>query len=226
MRLWVAAVAGLLLCGCSAGVTGRGQYDVNAVAPVSTTAAPTTTSATPTPTTPAPPPRYDGGRARLACAGGTVVTPKGGPYCYRLPPGMRDVTGKVQLGAGTGAAKYVSAMGLAGRDVIVVMVYRTPADSDLLPSPRIVSDLGPVLTSLTKAGFVFSSRVPRTGMVDRARAFSYHARSKDSSYQSDLTFVFRGRSQIEVLCQYATSPATMQRACGQLLASLQVRTVP
>src|SRR5262249_20734947 len=82
-----------------------------------------------------------------------------------------------------------------------------------------------VLGSLAKAGFVFSSNTPRISTVDRARAFTYHARSKDGSYQSELTFVFRGRSQIEVLCQYADSRITMQRACGRVLATLQIRTV-
>ena len=60
--------------------------------------------------------------------------------------------------------------------------------------------------------------------MDRARAFTRHARSQD--YQSDLTFIFRGRSQIEVLCQYANSPVTVQHACRQLLGTLQIRTVP
>lgn len=225
MRLWVAAAAGLLLCGCSAGIAGHGEYGGGVAGPTPTAVAPASTTVTPPPTTPPPPPRYDPGRARLACTGGTVLAPKGGPYCYRMPAGLRDVSGQVKLGTGTGAAKYVTAAGLAGRDVIVVMAYRTPANSDLLPSPKIVADLQPVLTSLGQGGFVFSSKVPRTGMVDRARAFTYHARSQDSSYQSDITFIFRGRSQIEVLCQYAASPATMQRACGQLLASLQIRTV-
>src|SRR5262249_28764299 len=116
-------------------------------------------------------------------------------------------------------------VGLAGRDVIVVLAYRTPLDTDLLPNARIVADLRGVLGSLAKAGFVFSSNTPRISTVDRARAFTYHARSKDGSYQSELTFVFRGRSQIEVLCQYADSRITMQRACGRVLATLQIRTV-
>ena len=61
--------------------------------------------------------------------------------------------------------------------------------------------------------------------MDRARAYSYHARSRDS-YQSDLTFIFRGRSQIEVLCQYANSKVAVQHACRQLLGTLQIKTVP
>jgi hypothetical protein len=169
--------------------------------------------------------RYDPGRRALACRGAQVLAPKGGPYCYPIPAGMRDATGTVKLDTGTGAARYVSAVGLAGRDVIVVLVYRTPLNTDLLPTAAIAGDLRGVLASLTKAGFIFASRTPKVTKVDRARAFTYHARSRDSSYQSDLTFIFRGRSQVEVLCQYAERAAAVQRACRQILGTLQIRTV-
>ncbi len=225
MRVVVAVAAGLLLCACSTTVNGHGEYVAATTAP-----APTTTSAAPTPLptpTPSPTPvRYDPGRSALACKGGPVLAPKGGPYCYVVPAGMRDVTGQVKLGAGTGAAKYVTSVGLAGRDLIVVMVYRTPLNTDLLPGATIVHDLRGVLTSLTRAGFVFASSTPQVGTVDRARAYTYHARSQDSSYQSDLTFIFRARSQIEVLCQYANSQVAVQHACRQLMATLQIKTVP
>jgi hypothetical protein len=221
MRLTVAVAAGLLLCGCSTAIAGQGTY-LGPTAAQTTTPPPTTTAAP----TPAPPPvRYDPGRRALACRGARVLAPKGGPYCYPVPAGMRDVTGEVKLAAGTGAARYVTAVGLAGRDVIVVMAYRTPQNTDLLPNATIAGDLRRVLASLTRAGFVFASRTPTVTRVDRARAFAYHARSRDSSYQSDLTFIFRGRSQLEVLCQYADRPATVQRACRQVLGTLQIRTV-
>jgi hypothetical protein len=224
MRVIAAVAAGLLCAACSATVAGQGRF-----VPDATTNRPTTGSTSPTASpTPSPRPtpvRYDPGRAALACRGGTVVVPRGGPYCYLRPAGMRDVTGQVRLGAGTGAARYVSSVGLAGRDLIVVLVYRTPLNTDYLEGGRIVADLRGVLASLTRAGFVFASGTPQTSTVDRARAFTYHARSSDSTYQSDLTFVFRGRSQIEVLCQYANRKAAVQSACRQVLGTLQIKTV-
>jgi hypothetical protein len=222
MRLTVAVAAGLLLCGCSTAVAGQGTY----LGPTTqTTTAPPTTTAAPTPTPTPTPVRYDPGRRALACRGARVLAPKGGPYCYPIPAGMRDATREVTLAAGTGAARYVTAVGLAGRDVIVVMTYRTPQNTDLLPNAAIVGDLRRLLATLTRAGFVFASGTPKVTQVDRARAFGYHARSRDSSYQSDLTFIFRGRSQLEVLCQYADRPAAVQRACRQVLGTLQIRTV-
>jgi hypothetical protein len=225
MRVIVAVAAGLLLSACSTGVTGRGEYAVGSATPLTTTSAAPTPTPTPTPTPSPTPVRYDPGRAKVGCKGSTVLAPKGGPYCYVIPAGMHNVTGQVKLGAGTGAAKYVTSVGLAGRDLIVVMVYGTRLNTDLLPNATIIGDLQGVLTSLTRAGFVFAGRTPQAGKVDRARSFTYHARSQDSSYQSDLTFIFRGRSQIEVLCQYANSKAAVQTACHQLLATLQIRTV-
>src|SRR5262249_55754282 len=122
MRVIAVAAAGLLLCAaCSTTVTGRGDF-VPGTATTAPTTTRTTTSPAPTPT-PAPTPvRYDPGRAVLSCRGGTVLAPRGGPYCYRIPTGMRDVTGQVKLGAGTGTAKYITSVGLAGRDLIVVLV--------------------------------------------------------------------------------------------------------
>jgi hypothetical protein len=223
MRLTVVATAGLLLCGCTTAVAGQGAY-LGPTVTRTTTALPTTTAA-PTPTPSPTPVRYDPGRRALACRGAKVLAPKGGPYCYPVPAGMRDVTGEVKIAVGARGARYVTGVGLAGRDVIVVMAYRTPLNTDLLPNATIVGDLHGVLASLARAGFVFASRTPAVTRVDRARAFTYHARSRDSSYRSDLTFVFRGRSQLEVLCQYADRPAAMQRACRQVLSTLQIRTV-
>ncbi len=225
MRLTVILVACLLLGGCSTEVTGRGEFAAGSTVAVATTRVPPTTTAAPTPTPSPTPVRYDQGRRALACHGAHVLAPRGGPYCYPLPAGLHDVSSQVKLGTGSGSAKYVTAVGLAGRDVIVAMAYRTPLNTDLLPNAKIVADLRGVLTSLTRAGLVFASTAPRDATVDHARAFSYHARSRDSTYQSDLTFIFRGRSQIEVLCQYANSQAAVQRACRQVLATLQIRTV-
>ena len=222
MRLTVTVAAGLLLCGCSTAVAGQGTY-LGPPTTQATTAPPTTTAPTPTPTP--TPVRYDPGRRALACRGARVLVPKGGPYCYPIPAGMRDATRQVTLAAGTGAARYVTAVGLADRDVIVVLAYRMPLNTDLLPNATIAAELRGLLASLARTGFVFASRTPTVTTVDRARAFTYHARSRDSSYQSDLTFVFRGRSQVEVLCQYADRPAAMQRACRQVLGTLQIRTV-
>src|SRR5262249_26456739 len=151
MRLSVAVAAGLLLCGCSTAVAGHGEYlGGGTTATTVPTSTPPSTTASPTPTPTPPPVRYDPGRRMLACRGGQVLVPKGGPYCYLVPAGLRNVTGQVKLGTGTGAARYVTSVGLAGRDVIVVLAYRTPLDTDLLPNARIVADLRGVLGSLAK----------------------------------------------------------------------------
>jgi hypothetical protein len=212
--------------GCSATVGGHGAYAAGpAPAGPSQSAASPGGPTTPTPTPPPAPARYDPGRTRLTCTGRTAVAPRSAPYCYLLPAGFRDVSGQIRLGAGTGNARYVSAVGLAGRDLVVVMVYRPPSDTDLLPADRIGHDLQAVLTSLTASGFVFGSRTPEVSRVDRARAFTFHAASRDGSFQSDLTFVFRGLVEVEVLCQYADRKMAVQRACRRVLRSLQVRTV-
>src|SRR5215213_795071 len=174
MRVIAVVAAGVLLwAACSSTVAGRGDFvpDSATVLPTTATAGPTPTpSATATPTPSPTPVRFDPGRAGLSCRGGTVLAPRGGPYCYVVPAGMRDATAQVKLGAGTGAARYVTSVGLAGRDVIVVMAYRTPLNTDLLPDGTITRDLQGVLASLTRAGLVFASRTPRVGKVDRARS--------------------------------------------------------
>lgn len=209
---------------CSATVGGHGAYAAgpSPAPPAPGTASPSGRS---TPTPSPDPVRYDPGRTRLTCTGGPALAPGGAPYCYLLPAGFRDVSGQIRLGAGTGNARYVSAVGLAGRDLIVVMVYRPPSNTDLLPDGGLRQHLRTVLTSLTASGFVFGSHPPRMSRVDRARAFTFHATTRDGSFQSDLTFVFRGLSEVEVLCQYANRKATVQRGCRQVLRSLQVRTV-
>src|SRR5512144_1403121 len=163
MRLTVVVTAGLLLCGCTTAVAGQGEFRATTATAPQTTAAPPSTTAAPTPTPSPTPVRYDPGRRALACRGAPVLAPPGGPYCYPVPAGMQDVTDEVKLGAGTGAARYVTAVGLAGRDVIVVMAYRTALNTDLLPNATIAADLRVVLATLARVGFVFTTRTPRVG---------------------------------------------------------------
>ncbi|HSV67231.1 MAG TPA: hypothetical protein VLJ59_15140 [Mycobacteriales bacterium] len=216
--LAVGLLTNVLLTACTATVAGTGRFST-------TTASPPTASSTPSPTPSPTPEVYDQGRPALSCRGGTIIAPAGAPYCYRLPAGFRDVSKQVRLGAGIGNAKYLSAVGLAGRDLIVVLVYRPPSNTDLLPNAKIGQDLQAILTSLTRSGFVFATRTPTVGQVDRARAFTYHAVSKDRTFQSDLTFAFRGLSEVEVLCQYSDRKDAVQHACREVQATMQIRTV-
>ena len=57
--------------------------------------------------------------------------------------------------------------------------------------------------------------------VDGARGFTYHAKAREG-YFSDLVFAFRGKQEVELNCQYRAHQADIQRACGAILASLQI----
>lgn len=217
-RLLLAGLAGLLATGCSATVAGTGSYAAGDRADP-TPARPSPSGARTRPASPRPDPA---GRTSLSCSGGTVVSPTGAPYCYLVPAGFTDVTSSVRVDASVGDEKYRTAVAVADRDLLIVTVYELRVDTDAIPSGQLASELKGVLGQLTEQGFAFESTTPKRSAVDGARAFGYHAREARNRLEADVFFVFRGKTEVEVNCQWRDRPAEVQQACRQLLGSLQV----
>ncbi|HSV67230.1 MAG TPA: hypothetical protein VLJ59_15135 [Mycobacteriales bacterium] len=212
-----------LLAGCTSSVDGRGSLaePSPSATPAVTAAATSSPSATPELT-------GAGGstthREALSCSG-RVIAPAGAPYCYSMPAGFRDVTDQVNIGANAGTTgQHRSAVALASKDLILVVDFPLNADSDKISSQSLVDQLKMVIAQFEQQGFRFDSAVPDEVTVDGARAFGYHASTTRGDYSSDFLFVFRGRHEVEINCQYATRQADIERGCAAVRGSVQVKT--
>jgi hypothetical protein len=230
-RLLLTGLCAVMAAGCTSTISGSGSYTAgNSPGPTaSATSEPSPTetrsespSASPGPPTTAQPPSP--GRTTLKCSG-KVIHPTGSPYCYTKPSGFIDVSSTVTVTAGVGTAKYRTAVAVANRDLIIVSVYQLTTDSDELSSDLLESELKTVIGRLAQQGFTFDSTTARRGVVDGARLFGYHARESAHALESDLYFIFRAKNEVEVNCQWQQRRSEVKRACQQVLASLQIKSV-
>jgi predicted small secreted protein len=205
-----------LLAGCANAVEGTGAVAADARKASGGAASPTPT---PSASSPAGP-----GRRTLKCSG-PVISPTGSPYCFTAPAGFQDVSSSVTVDASIGREKYRSAVAVGGRDLIIVTVYELPVDTDPIAAETLEGELKTVLGQLARQGFTFESTTAERGTVDGARSFQYHASQEKEKLQSDVYFLFRGKNEIQVNCQWKDKEAEIGKGCQAVLKSLQFKSV-
>lgn len=213
-RAVLATLAALLVAGCGGTVAGTGTIAADAVKPSGSAAAPSgSPSATATP-----------GRSSLACKG-RAIAPSGAPYCFEIPAGFTDVSSSVTIDTSIGNEKFRSAIAVADRDLVIVTVYALNADTDTIASDTLEGELKTVLGQLASQGFTFESTQAERGTIDGARSFGYRAKQAKDNLESDVYFVFRGKNEIEVNCQWKDKKAEVEKGCKAVLDSIQIKTV-
>lgn len=218
-RRFAAVLLGLcgLLAGCASTVPGTGTVAADATKPSG--GASSSPTAEPSGSASAEP-----GRSSLKCSG-TVISPAGSPYCFSSPTGFQDVSASVTVDASIGREKYRSAVAIADRDLIIVTVYELPVDTDSIAAETLEGELKTVLGQLAQQGFTFDSTTAERGTVDGARSFGYHATQAKSMLESDVFFLFRGKNEIQVNCQWKDKAAEIGKGCKAVLDSLQFKSV-
>jgi hypothetical protein len=213
-RRFAVALLGLcgLLAGCATTVSGTGQPAANATQPgggPSASAGPSRSAA------PA-----DSGRQALSCRGSTI-SPAGAPYCFTMPNGFQDVSSSVRVDASIGREKYRSAVAVSDRDLIIISVYELRRDTDDISDDTLEGELTQVLQQLSQQGFSFDSSTADKTSVDGARSFGYHASQQSTGLESDVYFLFRGRNELQVNCQWKDKESDITRGCKSVLGTLQ-----
>lgn len=218
-RRFAAVLLGLsgLLAGCATTVEGTGSVAADAPAPSGSGAA--SPSASPSASAATGPERTS-----LRCSG-KVISPAGSPYCFSAPEGFQDVSSSVTVDASIGREKYRSAVAVADRDLIIVTVYELPVDTDPIAAETLEGELKTVLGQLAQQGFTFESTTAERGTVDGARSFKYHASQAKADLESDVYFLFRGKNEIQVNCQWKEKEADIGKGCEAVLKSLQFKSV-
>jgi hypothetical protein len=142
-----------------------------------------------------------------------------------MPAGFQDVSSSVTVDTSIGREKYRSAVALGDRDLIIVSVYELRLDTDDIADDTLEGELKTVLAQLAAQGFTFTSTTADKTTVDGARSFGYHATQKSSGLESDVYFLFRGKNELQVNCQWKDKESEITKGCKSVLASLQFKTV-
>jgi hypothetical protein len=202
-----------LLAGCATTVAGSGLPAADATKPGGgpTESAGPTGSAAP-------------GRQALTC-GGSKISPAGSPYCFTMPAGFQDVSSSVTVDASIGQERYRSAVAVSDRDLIIISVYELRRDTDDIADDTLEGELKQVLQQLARQGFSFDSTTAGKTSVDGARSFGYHASQDSTGLESDVYFLFRGRNELQINCQWTDKESDVTRGCKSVLDTLQFKTV-
>ena len=222
-RRFAAVLIGLgaLVTGCASSVSGTGTIAADASRPAGGASGSATPSGSPTPT-----PGGSGGTGRkaLSCSG-TTISPSGSPYCFTVQAGFQDVSSAVTVDANIGQEKYRSAVAVGDRDLIIVSVYELKVDTDGIAGDTLEAELKTVLGQLAQQGFTFESTSARKSTTDGARTFSYRASQASSGLESDVYFMFSGKNELQVNCQWKNRKTDISKGCAAVLASLQFKSV-
>jgi hypothetical protein len=225
-RLVLAGVCALLAAACSSTVSGQGTFAGPAPSGGGTGSGAPSGSADPSdPSETGTNPPGQGDRQTLGCRGAKIISPTGSPYCYVIPAGFVDVTSSVTVDTSVGSEKFRSAVAVADRDLIIVTVYELRLDTDEVSDAALETELKSVLSQLTSQGFQFDSTTAKRITVDGARGFGYHARESKNKLQADVYFSFRGKTEVEINCQWQQRAADVRKACGAILDSLQIKSI-
>jgi len=213
---------GALVAGCSSSVSGNGTLAADASRPAGGASGSAMPSGSPTPS---PSGGSEGtGRQTLSCTG-TKISPSGAPYCFVVPAGFEDVSSSVTVDASIGREKYRSAVAVDDRDLIIVSVYELRVDTDDIADETLEGELKTVLAQLARQGFTFKSTTAEKSTTDGARTFTYHASQASSGLESDVYFLFSGKNELQVNCQWKAKKAEITKGCAQVLKSLQFKSV-
>jgi hypothetical protein len=162
--------------------------------------------------------------ASFGSSSSVTISPSGAPYSYRVPDGFAVADKITNLGSHVGTSMFETGVALDEHNLIIVRVYRLKVDITRVPDAAIKSELDAALQATAgSAQLTGQSRQ----QVDGMNAFMYDFRripltATTTGAKTDY-FVFKGRNEVEVACQWVTKPDAIRRGCQQLLASLVVR---
>lgn len=226
----LAVICSVAVAGCSGSTDGEGTAAGDSAATTSdsattaettestaeSTAESTETTAETTETTE----DSGGDDGELTCDAENVLAPDGQPFCSDIPDGFTQTEITTDNEAGSAAA-YSTGLAISEQDVILFSYYLLTQDSDVLSDDDLGSALAPVISQLAAQGFVFDTQEPDIQDIDDARAFVYTG-NDGAGLNSDLYFVFRGTTELQVTCQWAEQEDTLLAGCDEVLDSVEL----
>ena len=165
------------------------------------------------------------GLAVPAVAG--TVHPNGAPYTYSLPAGFAEVTTTAPDVSSAGAGSFRSGIAPTSvaktpgvRDIITIVAYKLKVNADRFAPAALEAEAANVVAKLGPAT-VSKRRVQVAGRT----AFAFVVRNTNPATKWDkarIIFVFKGKNEVFVNCQWNTHAREIQTGCATVLRTLKV----
>jgi hypothetical protein len=145
------------------------------------------------------------------------ISPSGAPYSYVLPAGFLQIPIPSSPIAGQHGVfeTAIATPKAAGEDLIAVSVYKLGADSDAFSFDQLQAEIDPLAAKVaTNPGT--AQKVRAAGRRALRYVFDYGS-TKVVSY-----FVFSGRIEVQVRCQWTHEQKPIAAACTTVVNTLQI----
>ncbi|HEX3814233.1 MAG TPA: hypothetical protein VHX59_15470 [Mycobacteriales bacterium] len=151
------------------------------------------------------------------CAGGAIVEPKGGPYCYATPDGFTAARAMLS------GAQYTSAVALDKDNLIIAGVYPAPSNLDTLSDQDLTKALDELMDKQDSPSFKLASTSGTLSKPPGGRAVEYRATTDSKPpITVDLYVISKGHTKVQLNCQSTDQPAKIETACGKVLQSMRI----
>ncbi|MCW2504610.1 MAG: hypothetical protein JWO79_2894 [Actinomycetia bacterium] len=145
------------------------------------------------------------------------ISPSGAPYSYVLPAGFLQIPIPNSTIAGQHGVfeTAIATPQATGEDLIAVSVYKLGADSDAFSFDQLQAEIDP-LTAKVATNPGTAQKVRAAGRRALRYVFDYGS-TKVVSY-----FVFSGRIEIQVRCQWTLEQKPIAAGCTTVVNTLQI----
>jgi hypothetical protein len=156
-----------------------------------------------------------------------TVNPKGAPYTFTVPAGFTQLpllTPEASSGASnsqTGIAPSDIKDKTSVHDLIAVVSYPLKRNADGFSAAALQAEA----TTIVKTLGARVLKTERTRVAGRT-AFSFVASPAGTNTtwnKARLIFVFKGKKEVFVNCQWTTHASQIQRGCVKVLGSLKIK---
>jgi hypothetical protein len=191
-------VAGILCGGCARALDGQGFATLR---PTSGSTVATSSQSEP------------------SCGSGSIH-PIGAPFCYALPVGFSDYSDLSAYGSGW---LYRSLISTDAHDLITVVAGDLRQDSATVSARQRLEWFDSQRLVEGKLGVAIASALTPT-TVDGAIARSQDVSFDDGIRMQSIT-VLRGRTIVNLRCEWLRHPDAVHAACNEVLNSIQIRSL-
>ena len=159
-----------------------------------------------------------GPRQALSCPPGAVTVPAA-PFCFPLPGGFTDVEH-----APVSGWTYNTLVSIGQHDLVAVAAASLGVDTDADDDAALAKRADSLRMRAGKLNTA-SATAFSTLRVDGARAFSQTLKYVDGVGARQVE-IYRGRTVVQISCQYKAKQAVVDKGCTDVLNTIQVVGLP
>lgn len=153
-----------------------------------------------------------------------LIQPDGAPFSFQLPTGFTEQPELAQraiAGSDTSVTK-AAAVAIDGFNSITVVSYPLDKDAKDYTRQELVDQLSPLVANLQGSDKDISAIGDPGKPIPAGRALHFSIQDSSSNQASDFFFVFAGKHEVEVVCQFQDKSNGVSAGCTKVLDTLAI----